>query len=56
MKKRLSMILACLLFFTGMALAQSTITGVVVSEEDGQPVIGASVTVDGGDCPRTRPC
>lgn len=48
MKKRLSMILACLFLFVGMALAQTTITGTVISQEDGEPIIGASVMVDGG--------
>lgn len=47
MKKRLSMILACLFLFVGMALAQTTITGTVISQEDGEPIIGASVMVDG---------
>ena len=30
-----------------MAFAQTTVTGTVVSQEDGEPVIGASVKVDG---------
>lgn len=47
MKKRLSMILASLFLFVGMAMAQTQITGTVVSSEDGQPVIGASVKVVG---------
>lgn len=48
MKKRMSMILACLFLFVGMALAQTKITGTVISQEDGEPIIGASVMVDGG--------
>ena len=40
MKKRLTMILPCLFLFTGMALAQTAVTGTVVSADDGQPVIG----------------
>ena len=48
MKKRMSMILACLFLFVGMALAQTAITGTVISQEDGEPIIGASVMVDGG--------
>lgn len=32
-----------LVLSTGMALAQTTVTGKVVSQEDGEPVIGASV-------------
>ena len=47
MKKRLTMILACLFLFAGMALAQTAVTGTVVSADDGQPVIGASVKVVG---------
>ena len=30
---------------TGMALAQTAVTGTVVSQEDGQPIIGATVRV-----------
>lgn len=47
MKKRLTMLLsAC--FIVSMMLAQNpTITGVVISDEDGLPVVGASVVVEG---------
>ena len=45
MEKRLTMILACLFLSLGMALAQTTVTGTVVSHEDGQPIIGATVRV-----------
>jgi len=47
MKKRLTMILAALSLCIGTALAQTKVTGTVVSQEDGQPVIGASVRVEG---------
>ena len=47
MEKRLTMILASLFLFVGMALAQTRVTGVVVSSEDDLPVIGASVKVVG---------
>jgi len=47
MKKRLTMILANLFLFVGIALAQTTASGVVVSVEDGEPIIGASVKVVG---------
>lgn len=47
MVKRLTMLSAGLILGTGMALAQSSVTGTVVSAEDGQPVIGASVVVEG---------
>lgn len=36
-----------LVLSTGMALAQTTVTGKVVSQEDGEPVIGASVKIAG---------
>jgi TonB-linked SusC/RagA family outer membrane protein len=49
MKKKISLLLlACLLLFVGNAMAQNrTVTGSVVSSDDGQPIIGASVVVDG---------
>src|SRR3712207_7815624 len=40
MKKRLSLFLACLFLSFGMAMAQMQVTGVVVSAEDNEPVIG----------------
>ena len=47
MEKRLTMFLACLLLSMGMALAQTKVTGTVISAEDNEPVIGASVIVQG---------
>lgn len=48
MKKRVLFTLACLFLWTGMAMAQvSRITGVVVSAEDNEPIVGASVLVKG---------
>lgn len=47
MEKRLSVILACLFLCVGMVLAQNIISGTVVSAEDGEPVIGASVMIQG---------
>lgn len=47
MERRLTLILACLFLSVGMALAQTTVSGTVISQEDGQPVIGASVMVKG---------
>ena len=41
------MLLSLMLLFAGTAWAQTAVTGTVVSEEDGQPVIGASVKVSG---------
>lgn len=49
MKKRFVLLLACLLAGIGLVIAQTPreITGVVISEEDNQPVVGASVLVMG---------
>lgn len=45
--KRLSMILASLFLFVGLALAQTTVNGTVVTYEDNEPIIGASIQVVG---------
>ena len=47
MKKRIMLFLACLFTMVSVALAQSRVTGVVTSAEDGEPVVGASVLVKG---------
>lgn len=47
MKKRLTMLLAALVLCIGGVLAQTKVNGTVVSQDDGQPVIGASVLVIG---------
>lgn len=48
MKRKLMLLLACLFVGIGLVTAQNQkVTGVVISEEDGQPVIGASVLVKG---------
>ena len=47
MVKKLTMILAGLFLSVGMAMAQAQINGTVVSQEDGEPIIGASVLVVG---------
>ena len=47
MKKRLTMIASMLVLFVSMAMAQTEISGVIVSQDDGEPVIGASVMVKG---------
>ena len=47
MEKRLMTFLACLFLSLGMALAQTQVSGTVTSEEDGSPVIGASIKVVG---------
>lgn len=46
MEKRLLFLLVNLFLFVGV-LAQTKVTGTVVSQEDGEPVIGASVVVAG---------
>ena len=47
MERRLTLILSFLFLCVGMALAQTKISGTVVSQEDGQPVIGATVMIKG---------
>ncbi len=47
MEKRLMMFLACFFLFLEGALAQTTISGTVVSAEDGEPIVGAAVTIAG---------
>ena len=47
MEKRLTMFMACLFLSLGMALAQTKVTGTVISSEDNEPVIGATVLVQG---------
>lgn len=47
MERKLSMLLVCLFLSIGMAFAQKKITGTVISQDDGLPVIGATVMVQG---------
>ena len=47
MKRRLTMFLAGLLLSVGAAMAQTKVSGTVLSQEDGQPIIGAAVKVVG---------
>jgi hypothetical protein len=48
MEKRLTAFLVCLILTIGTAFAQdSKITGTIISQEDGEPVIGASVIING---------
>ncbi|MDE7455474.1 MAG: SusC/RagA family TonB-linked outer membrane protein [Prevotella sp.] len=47
MEKRLIMFLACLFLTLGGAIAQTKVTGTVISAEDNEPIIGASVIVQG---------
>ena len=47
MVRRLVAFLAGLFLSVGVALAQSSVKGTVTSSEDGSPVVGAAVMVDG---------
>lgn len=49
MKKRIILSLTCLLIGIGLAIAQTPrkVTGVVISEEDNEPIVGASVLIKG---------
>ena len=47
MKKRLTLFFASLFLMVGAALAQTKVSGTVLSQEDGQPIIGAAVKVVG---------
>jgi hypothetical protein len=47
MTKRLLMVLAGLFLSIGMAMAQKQISGTVISVDDGQPIVGATITVPG---------
>ncbi len=48
MKRKLMFLLACLFVGIGLATAQTqSVSGIVTSEEDGEPIVGASVLVKG---------
>lgn len=49
MSKKLVLCLTCLFLLIGMMAAQTSkkVSGVVTAEEDGQPIVGASVLVKG---------
>lgn len=47
MEKRLMTLLAALFLFLGSALAQTNVSGTVTSNDDGEPVVGAAVKVEG---------
>ncbi len=47
MIKKLTMLLACLCMTCAVAMAQTTVNGTVVAEDDGMPVVGASVQIIG---------
>ena len=47
MEKRLTMLMVSLFLCVGSMLAQTKVSGTVYSQDDGQPIIGAAVKVDG---------
>jgi TonB-linked SusC/RagA family outer membrane protein len=47
MEKRLLVFLACMFLSLGMAMAQIRVSGTVTSSDDGEPVVGASILVQG---------
>ena len=48
MKRKLMLLMTCLFIGIGLVNAQiSKVTGTVISEEDGLPVVGASILVKG---------
>jgi len=47
MKRKFILILACMFLSLGSALAQTKITGNVIAEDDGEPIIGATIMVKG---------
>ena len=49
MEKRLTMILASLFLYFGMAFAQTQVSGTVLSHEDNEPIVGATVQVVGSN-------
>lgn len=48
MEKRLTLLLACFLMSLRVAFAQIEASGTVISQDDGEPIIGASVVISGG--------
>lgn len=48
MKRKLTLLLTCLFVGISLVTAQnSKVTGIIISEEDGQPIVGATVLVKG---------
>ncbi len=47
MEKRLIMFMTALFLMVGTALAQTRVTGTVISVEDSQPIIGATILIQG---------
>ena len=49
MKKRVITLLAMMLCLVGEVFAQTNVNGTVISQEDGEPIVGASILVVGTD-------
>ena len=49
MKKRIITLLAMMLCLVGGVFAQTNVNGTVISQEDGEPIVGASILVVGTD-------
>jgi dipeptide/tripeptide permease len=48
MKRKLKLLLICLITGVGLITAQTTtVTGIVISEEDNEPIVGATILVKG---------
>jgi len=47
MKKRIVLFMTCLFAVIGLAIAQTRVQGVVLSQEDNEPIVGASILVKG---------
>ena len=45
--KRLTLFIVSLFLFLGTALAQTKVTGTVISQEDGEPIVGATIKIVG---------
>ena len=54
MEKRLSLFFVCLLMSIEAAFAQIDVSGTVISQDDNEPIIGASVIISGGQLLRVR--
>lgn len=47
MKRRLFLMMSFLMLMIGTAFAQTDVSGVIISKEDGQPIVGATIQVVG---------
>ena len=54
MEKRLMTLLAGTFLFAGSVMAQTNVSGTVTSGDDGEPVVGAAVKVEGTNTAQER--